>query len=313
MKTVLITGASGFIGRELTGALLAKGYNVIGTDKAVSPYSGQPNFSFIQCDITDKNKIIGVIEGSKIDALIHLACSVDNDFPSVITDKEMNISKQVDKYLFKAVMTSDITDIILLSTSKIYALPKTRELIRETTAEKPVTNYAKMKYDTEKAMYACTRKTDIKEVIMRVAPVYSKNYIQNLHDKIFDPKDQVAFLYRDGNYGFSFCNVYNLVDFIRGVLTQDENYQYQGVYNVCDTRPITAQDIVEFEREFHRLGAVVQKNISAEAVKATLTMGKQAKQDYRFVDPTTIMNNNYLDNTKAQRIATFRWKLANTK
>ena len=67
MKTVLVTGASGLIGRELTSVLLQKGYKVIGTDKNASPFAGQPNFSFIQSDIVDKGKLGSVFEGSQIE------------------------------------------------------------------------------------------------------------------------------------------------------------------------------------------------------------------------------------------------------
>lgn len=312
MKTVLITGASGLIGRELTGKLLSKGFCVIGTDKTVSPYSGQPNFSFIQCDITDKQKIIGVIEGSKIDALVHLACSVDNDISNVVTDKEVSASHAVDKYLYKAVANSGITDVILLSTSKVYAPPKGREPIREESPAKPSSNYAKMKLDAEKTMLSVFKKTDIKEIIVRVAPIYTKEYYQNLHDLIFSKKEQVAFLCRDGGYGLTFCNLYNLVDFIRGILSQDENSpHYHGVYNICDARIITAKEVVEFERKFHRLGAVIQ--MGGLAAAKALTGGRSAKQDYNYIDSSVLTVNNFVDSTKAQRFAPFRWKLDNTK
>ena len=57
MKTIFITGASGLIGTEMTEVLLAKGYNVIGTDKDPSVFMGKPNFSFVQANIEDKDKI----------------------------------------------------------------------------------------------------------------------------------------------------------------------------------------------------------------------------------------------------------------
>ena len=314
MKTVMITGASGLIGRELTGMLLQKGYNVIATDKTVSPFVGQPNFSFMQCDIVDKGKLASLIEGSKIDSLIHLACSVDNDIPSVITDKEIDDSRGTDKYIFKTAVGANIKDILLLSTTQIYATQKTREPIRETADEKPMSYYAEMKADSEKALVNNMKKGNTKVVIMRAAPIYTRKFPDNLHSKIYDFKDGVAYLYKEGEYGFSFCCLYNLIDFVIGILGHDGSYQYQGVYNIADTRPITARQIVEFEREFHHLGAVIQRNYSTDAVKATISgAGKRPKTDYRYVDMGTVTSNIYIDNTKAQRISTFRWNLTNTK
>ena len=314
MSTVLITGASGFIGKATTEHLLSKGYNVIGTDSKPSPFIGQPNFNFVSAECYDKGKILPIIEGTPLDAVIHLACSVDNDFPSIIGDKEMNDCRGVDKFIYKSVTSRNIKTLIMLSTTQVYAIPKNREPVRETFDEKPTTNYAKMKAESEKAFISCLKKSETKAVIMRVAPVYTKDYPQNLHDKIYDYKDEVAFLYREGEYAFSFCNLYNLLDFIAGALVQDKNTQYQGIYNVCDTRPISAKEIVEFEREHHHLGAVIQRNYSMDAIKSALPgAGKRPKMDYRYVDLSTITNNINFDNTKATRMCTFRWKLSNTK
>lgn len=309
MKTLFITGANGLIGRELTGILLQKGFNIIGTDKTPSPFTGQPNFKFIQADIVDKGKIAPVLEGSKIDALIHLACSVDNDIQATIGDKEENDSKAADKYIYKSAISGNVKDIILLSTTQVYAPQKTREPVRETADEKPISNYAKLKYESEKALLSMTKKGEAKATIMRLAPVYSKSYILNLHDRIFDYKDNTAFLYKDGDYGFSCCCLYNIVDFVGGILGQEGSYQYQGIYNLCDTKLINAREIVEFEREFHKLGSVVQKTSVSDSANGP----KKPKTDYRYIDFGAIANNFSYDNTKAQRIATFRWKLANTR
>ncbi len=313
-KTILVTGASGFIGREVCSALLQKGHNVIGTDVQSSSLIGQPNFNFLQTSITDKTKISPILESGKLDAVIHLACSTDNDLDSVVTENEMKTCATVDKYFYKTAADMGIRDIMMLSTTQIYATSKSREPIRETNDEKPFSNYAKMKNDSERELGKSLKKAGSKGVVMRIAPVYSKDYNQNLHDRIYDYKDGVGFLYGEGLYGFSFCCIYNLIDFINGILGQDGSYQYQGIYNVCDTNIILAKDIVEFERDFHKLGAVISRTYGADVIKAALAnSGKRPKTDYRYVDIATLTNNINFSNTKAQRISTFRWNLDNTK
>ena len=121
-------------------------------------------------------------------------------------------------------------------------------------------------------------------------------------------------MYGYGDYSFSFCCLYNLVDFIVGILNAPSGINYQGIYNVCDSKPIAAKDIVEFERQYHRLGAVIQRNYGADAVKSAIAFGsKSAKVDYRYNALSIVCSNISYDNTKAQRISTFRWKLSNTK
>lgn len=314
MSTVLVTGAGGLIGKAVVETLLSKGFNVIGTDKTPSPVEDSQNFSYVQCDLTDKEKITNLMKGTRIDALVHLACSVDNDFPDVITSAEDKINSAVDKYLYKTAEASGIKDIMLLSTHQIYGPQKTREPIRETIDEKPYTAYAKLKADSEKALANALKKSSAKGVIMRTCPVYTKDYVENLKAKIYDPKEGCAFVYGYGDYSYSFTCVYNIADFVYGVLTCAPGITYQGIYNICDSKPIKAKEIIDTLRAERKIGAVMSRNYSAETVKNTVIFGSKAsKIEYRYNDLSVACSNVSYDNTKAQRISTFRWKLSNTK
>jgi len=318
VKTVFVTGASGLIGSACVELLLQKGFNVVGIDNSPQPFEHE-NFTFVECSIDDKDKITDILNNKGVDALVHLACSVDNDFPDVLTAAEEKLSAAVDKYIFKAAVSAGVKDVFMLSTHQMYAVQKTREpitIIRETAPEKPSTNYAKIKDSSEKAINAALKKTDkTKGIIMRVCPVYTKDFVDNLKSKIYDPKDECAFVYGYGDYSYSFTCVYNIADFIYGVLTCQPGISYQGIYNVCDSKPIAAKDIVETLRADHKIGAVVQRNYGIDAIKgaAAIFASKSAKTDYRYNDLSVACSNISYDNTKAQRISTFRWKLSNTK
>lgn len=150
-------------------------------------------------------------------------------------------------------------------------------------------------------------------------PIYTKDYLVNLHSKIYDEKEGCAFIYGYGDYGYSFTCLFNLVDFIAALLNLNSSSNYQGIYNICDSKPIQAKDIVEYERSNHLLGTsgiVMQRNYGADSVKTSvfgLLGNKAAKTDYRYNDLSVACSNISYDNTKAQRISSFRWKLSNTK
>lgn len=318
MKTVFITGASGLMGSELSEVLLAKGFYVIGLDNTPNTNVENPNYKFVQSSVENKEAVTGAMMEQGVDVLIHLACTVDNDYPNIISPAEEKKSAQVDKFIYKAAITAGANDIIMVSTHQVYAPQKTREPIRETSDEKPATAYGKLKYDSEKALIKAIKNSgSVKGIIARVCPIYTQAYAPNLHARIFDPKDGCSYIYGYGDYGFSFCCLYNFIDFVVGILNVPNGINYQGTYNVCDTKPILAKEIVEFERQYHRLGAVIQRNYGAEAVKSVIGIGgsnaKTIKTDYRYNDPTTVCSNISYDNTRAQRISTFRWKLSNTK
>jgi len=72
---VLVTGASGFVGRHLVGALLARGHRVRAVGRRVETARAMPWFDqveFVGADIHDPQLNVGALcEG--IDALVHLA------------------------------------------------------------------------------------------------------------------------------------------------------------------------------------------------------------------------------------------------
>lgn len=77
-KSVLITGAAGFIGSNLAIELLKQGYQVIGLDNLsqgslnnLKSVSNHKNFHFIKVDILDSNSFINI--PFKVEVIFHLA------------------------------------------------------------------------------------------------------------------------------------------------------------------------------------------------------------------------------------------------
>ncbi len=75
MERILITGAAGFLGSHLADRFLSEGFEVIGIDnfitgspKNIAHLNSNPNFSFIEKDITEFIKIDG-----KLDYILHFA------------------------------------------------------------------------------------------------------------------------------------------------------------------------------------------------------------------------------------------------
>lgn len=316
MQKVLVTGGCGLIGQHICSGLLKKGCEVIAVDHEECGYNeGKLHYSFIQCAPTDKNKFAEIFEKNKINVLIHAACTVDNDFGPIITDKEMNESKACDKFLYRYAMTEDVGKVILLSTDQVYDFPKTREPIREDNELKPSTNYAVMKHNSEKALVEEMKQhPSTMCCIIRYSPVYTLNFTDNLVAKITDPKDGTKFVYGRGNYGFQFCCVHNLVDFMLCYVKNADDMSYAGVYNVSDKLLITASEIISFMKEHHHLGAIIQKTPGGALSKIKGIFGnKDAKTNYRYLDLSKLENNNMLDHTKAAKLMNPRWDIHNTK
>jgi len=83
VRSVLVTGAAGFIGSHTVEALLRDGYRVTGLDSLVhgslenlSGAASSQSFAFIRGDITDVNCLRESLRN--VDAVIHLAAFTSN-------------------------------------------------------------------------------------------------------------------------------------------------------------------------------------------------------------------------------------------
>lgn len=84
-KTILVTGAAGFIGFHLSTRLLERGDTVIGLDNLNDYYDvslkqsrldllqQQPNFSFVKMNIADRDAMAKLFQQQKFDVVVNLA------------------------------------------------------------------------------------------------------------------------------------------------------------------------------------------------------------------------------------------------
>lgn len=316
MNTILVTGGCGLIGKHICSGLLKKGNKVIAVDEKEKHYNtGKLNYSFIQSVPDDKVTYEEIFAKYKINIVIHVSNTVDNDLAPIVTETQMAISAECDKFIYECAMKSGVKMFILLSTDQVYEFTKSREPIREENKLKPITNYANLKMESEKALVReLQNHKDVIACIIRCSPVYSLKYIDNLTSKITDPKDGAKFVYGTGQYGFQLCCVHNLVDFIICFVRYAEDTSYSGTYNVCDRHLTTASQIISFMRENYHLGTVISRSSNAlSKIKGIFSKASDEKENYRYLDMSKLERNNMLDCTKASKIVVFRWDITNTK
>lgn len=317
MRKVLVTGGCGEIGNHVVSGFLKKGFEVVAVDGKPSDYNeGKENYTFFAATPSDKAAYSQVFEQHQFDTIIHLACTADNDFGGTITEREIQENAECNSFIYRLAIAHDVKQFILISTTQVYQMPKTREPLREDDFLKPVTNYAKLKADSEQTLIRTAgRVKELMLAIVRVAPVYSKHLKANLEAKITDPKDGTKFVYRTGEYGFHMCCIHNLVDFLLTFVQAATDKSYSGIYNMADKNLTMASEIIEYMKANHRIGVVLQRqppNNSLTAIKNMMD-SKEIKTNYRYLDFSRILTNNMFDISKASKYCSFRWTVQNTK
>jgi len=157
MKTILITGAAGFIGQATAKVLLKRGDRVIGIDN-LNPYydpnlkkarlkilKGYKRFTFHKGDISDYKAIEKAIKGKKIDCILHLAAqagvrySIDHPF----LYEESNLKATLN--LLEIARHHKIKDFVFSSSSSVYGGITEFPFREEMKIDKPVSLYAATK------------------------------------------------------------------------------------------------------------------------------------------------------------------------
>ncbi|MDQ1199345.1 NAD-dependent epimerase/dehydratase family protein [Agrobacterium sp. SORGH_AS 787] len=124
MKTVLVTGGSGFIGRYVTSELLEHGYAVRVMDALVEQVHGdapekQEGVSdVIYADVRDKAAVLRAIDG--IDGIIHLAAEVGVGQSMYEIARYVGANDLGTAVLLEAMLGKDIKKIVVASSMSVY-------------------------------------------------------------------------------------------------------------------------------------------------------------------------------------------------
>ena len=138
MKTILITGCGGLIGRESTEFFLSKGFKVIGIDNNMRKYffgedgsvttsltalADLPNFQYKDVDIRNYEDLAKIFSdnSSDIDCIIHTAAQPSHDWAAkeVFTDFHINTTATI-SLLELTKQYCPNASFIFTSTNKVY-------------------------------------------------------------------------------------------------------------------------------------------------------------------------------------------------
>lgn len=176
-KTILITGASGYLGNFLAVHFAKQGHKVVALDLAAHPVvKDTPNFSFYVCDVREKEKMLGIFKKEKPTHVIHLAYLMDPHH-----DKKFEYEVDVtgsQNTLECANDTSSVEQFILFSSASIYGADENNPVwFKEDSPLEPRDyTYAIHKKTVENWYRAFQKRKEMKLVIMRMCTAVGPSY-----------------------------------------------------------------------------------------------------------------------------------------
>ena len=249
---IIITGATGFIGRNIAEKLHDEGHQIITTGRSlkVGKELEKQGIKFIKADITNLEELKNKFSTS--DCLIHCAARAGDGY----SYKEYYMPNVIGtENVITACKFHNIKKIIFISSPSIYYSGKDRYNVTE---DEPIPkkqfHYGKTKLIAEKKFIALQQQ-GFKVIILRPRAVYGK------YDNIFVPrilkmseKKKVP-LINGGKGLIDITYIENLVSAIKCCLTASQE-SWNEAYNISNGDPISVKDwfsqIMEiFDRPFN--------------------------------------------------------------
>ena len=260
MKTILVTGATGFIGSHLTESMVEKGYNVIAFDRYNSNNDWgwlenskyKNDFQVILGDIRDYDSVSKSMIGC--DAVFHLAAiaGVRNSFNN--PQEYFDINVKGTENILKTFQNID--ELVFASSSSVYGELKQNEFpVKETHSLNPISPYGESKKQSELLCEHYSKSSKIRTSILRFYTVYGPRQrpdeaimkflnlsISGKPIPIFDDGTKI----RDFTY---------ISDIVNGIILSQKFGN--GTYNLGSGNPISVNEMVDIIEE--KLGKKIKR------------------------------------------------------
>lgn len=249
MKSVLLTGAAGFIGSHLVDFLLSEGYKVFGIDNFltsslsnISHNLSNPNFRIINADISEQLNFT-----EKVDYVLHFASPASPGDYLKYPIQTLKVGA-IGTLNALGIARKNGAKFLLASTSEVYGdpqvHPQSETYYGNVNPVGPRGVYDEAKRFAESLSFAYQRqhKMDIK--VVRIFNTYGER--MRLDDGRVIPsfitsalKNKPLIIYGDGNQTRCFCYIGDLIEGIYKFMLSD----YSGVINIGSTQEITINEL----------------------------------------------------------------------
>ena len=248
MKNILVTGGAGYVGSGLLRELLVNGYSVTCVDNLM--FGGESlldiwhnkNFTFINCDINDSEKLDNVFSKNNFDGVIHLAAIVGDPACKLYSDLANKTNWTSSKWLIEKSKSARVSKFIFASTCSNYGkMDDPEAYVDENSRLAPVSLYAELKVKFEKYMLSQMKRIDgFSPTSLRFSTVYGLSPRMRFDLTVNEFTKDLALEKELVIFGEQFWRPYcHVKDFSNAFITvlksPNEKVAY-NVFNVGDTK-----------------------------------------------------------------------------
>ncbi|MGL5416427.1 MAG: NAD-dependent epimerase/dehydratase family protein [Clostridium sp.] len=266
---ILITGAGGWLGSELTEQLLKQGESIKALVLFTSPkltdlknkYKKQ--LEVIEGDICSEEVIKEALK--EVTKVFHLAAKVHCQ-PKNEKDIQdfFKINTEASKLLFDKCLEKKVERVIFYSSVSVYG--ESEEIISVNSPKNPVTSYAKSKLQAEEYGMKLHRKKGLNLTVIQPVTVYGGDDVGNFEKmRAFSEK---GFLPRFGD-GENKKTIIYFKDLIEMTVKISEKEEFIGNTIICGSETISINEIIEvFKMKKSKLKVVKINNTLVKVLES---------------------------------------------
>lgn len=258
MKTILVTGSSGFIGYHLCTRLLKEGNKVIGIDNMEGYYDSSlkdsrlellkkyDNFTFYKLNIEKIDDIEPIYKENNIDIIIHLASKAGVRTSNIYKKEYINTNIIGFFNILELSSKYKINHVIFPSSSSVYGDNKEIPYKEENNTDYPISIYAATKKCEEVFAYTYSKINNLPITCLRLFTVYGPygrpdmGYYKFV--KMIQNKEKIE-LYNNGDIKRDFTYIDDVIEGIYKVINNKPKNTY-NLYNLGNEHPILIKDVI---------------------------------------------------------------------
>lgn len=307
-KTILVTGAAGFIGYHLCVRLLESGMRVFGADSVNGYYDTSlkrarlnelapfEKFTFLEGDLADEGFAQHLFAEASPDVVVHLAAQAGVRYS--IENPRAYIESNVVGFfnVLEQVRYHPVSHFLYASSSSVYGNRDTTPFSVEDRVDKPVSLYAATKKSNELFAYTYSHLYGIPATGLRFFTVYGPFGRPDMAYFSFTKailEDKPIDVYNGGDMLRDFTYIDDVTACLERMLfcppQPDETGAHNAVYNIGNHNPVKLIDFISAIE--HALGKRAQLNflpMQAGDVEKTYADIEPTRRDFGFEPKTQI-------------------------
>lgn len=242
---VLITGASGNLGRAAAKVLAANGHELVYVSRKAP--QNAPNAKHYAVDMAESDRLTDIFAHEKPDMVIHLAAML-----GPVCDQQPELAQKVNvdatRRLAELSVKNNVRTFIFPSTAAVYNQQELQATNEDSNVD-PRSMYGKTKLAAEHALAEISKTGDTHFVALRIFNVYGQGFAMSLVNKLAESTpDAPVNLFGVDTFYRDYINVKDIVVLFKN-LCQKENLAAFAVYNVAGGKAINNTELIASLRQ----------------------------------------------------------------